>query len=193
MPREQQYLEDNRRHTVGCEPTLTPVGSVLVAGVLSRQVFLRQEGAAVSTSPSNTITRWPTTRRGWAPIRRASLWIAARLDASGFSAATRTSASNLVGTRVSSTIASRSWWSCCPSSAQRNGRLPARLPGNGTCSTFGAMADVQRHYNFADLFELAADKVPDRVAVIDKRRAGHVPRARRAGEPLRARAARTRA
>jgi acyl-CoA synthetase (AMP-forming)/AMP-acid ligase II len=27
-----------------------------------------------------------------------------------------------------------------------------------------------RHYNFADLFELAADKVPDRVAVIDKRR-----------------------
>jgi acyl-CoA synthetase (AMP-forming)/AMP-acid ligase II len=32
------------------------------------------------------------------------------------------------------------------------------------------MADVQRHYNFADLFELAADKVPDRVAIIDKRR-----------------------
>ena len=32
------------------------------------------------------------------------------------------------------------------------------------------MADVQRHYNFADLFELAADKVPDRVALIDKRR-----------------------
>jgi acyl-CoA synthetase (AMP-forming)/AMP-acid ligase II len=29
---------------------------------------------------------------------------------------------------------------------------------------------VTRHYNFADLFELAADKVPDRVAVIDKRR-----------------------
>jgi acyl-CoA synthetase (AMP-forming)/AMP-acid ligase II len=27
-----------------------------------------------------------------------------------------------------------------------------------------------RHYNFADLFELAADKVPDRVAIIDKRR-----------------------
>ena len=27
-----------------------------------------------------------------------------------------------------------------------------------------------RHYNFADLFELAADKVPDRIAVIDKRR-----------------------
>ena len=27
-----------------------------------------------------------------------------------------------------------------------------------------------RHYNFADLFELAADKVPDRVALIDKRR-----------------------
>ncbi|MDQ1468444.1 MAG: 3-oxocholest-4-en-26-oate---CoA ligase, partial [Actinomycetota bacterium] len=32
------------------------------------------------------------------------------------------------------------------------------------------MADVQRHYNFADLFEMAADKVPDRVAIIDKRR-----------------------
>jgi acyl-CoA synthetase (AMP-forming)/AMP-acid ligase II len=32
------------------------------------------------------------------------------------------------------------------------------------------MADVQRHYNFADLFEMAADKVPDRVALIDKRR-----------------------
>ncbi len=32
------------------------------------------------------------------------------------------------------------------------------------------MADVQRHYNFADLFELAADKVPDRTALIDKRR-----------------------
>jgi acyl-CoA synthetase (AMP-forming)/AMP-acid ligase II len=32
------------------------------------------------------------------------------------------------------------------------------------------MADTQRHYNFADLFELAADKVPDRVALIDKRR-----------------------
>jgi acyl-CoA synthetase (AMP-forming)/AMP-acid ligase II len=32
------------------------------------------------------------------------------------------------------------------------------------------MADVQRHYNFADLFELAADKVPDRIALIDKRR-----------------------
>ena len=32
------------------------------------------------------------------------------------------------------------------------------------------MADVQRHYNFVDLFELAADKVPDRVAIIDKRR-----------------------
>jgi 3-oxocholest-4-en-26-oate---CoA ligase len=29
---------------------------------------------------------------------------------------------------------------------------------------------VTRHYNFADLFELAADKVPDRVAIIDKRR-----------------------
>ena len=29
---------------------------------------------------------------------------------------------------------------------------------------------VTRHYNFADLFELAADKVPDRIAVIDKRR-----------------------
>src|SRR4051812_16580793 len=27
-----------------------------------------------------------------------------------------------------------------------------------------------RHYNFADLFELAADKVPDRIAIIDKRR-----------------------
>ena len=27
-----------------------------------------------------------------------------------------------------------------------------------------------RHYNFADLFELAADKVPDRVALIDARR-----------------------
>jgi 3-oxocholest-4-en-26-oate---CoA ligase len=27
-----------------------------------------------------------------------------------------------------------------------------------------------RHYNFADLFELAADKVPDRIALIDKRR-----------------------
>jgi len=32
------------------------------------------------------------------------------------------------------------------------------------------MADLQRHYNFADLFEMAADKVPDRVALIDKRR-----------------------
>jgi acyl-CoA synthetase (AMP-forming)/AMP-acid ligase II len=32
-----------------------------------------------------------------------------------------------------------------------------------------AMSET-RHYNFADLFELAADKVPDRVAVIDKRR-----------------------
>ena len=29
---------------------------------------------------------------------------------------------------------------------------------------------VTRHYNFADLFELAADKVPDRITVIDKRR-----------------------
>ena len=29
---------------------------------------------------------------------------------------------------------------------------------------------VTRHYNFADLFELAADKVPDRIAVIDRRR-----------------------
>src|SRR3954471_18767862 len=28
----------------------------------------------------------------------------------------------------------------------------------------------QPHYNFADLFELAADKVPDRVALIDARR-----------------------
>jgi acyl-CoA synthetase (AMP-forming)/AMP-acid ligase II len=27
-----------------------------------------------------------------------------------------------------------------------------------------------RHYNFADLFELTADKVPDRVAVVDRRR-----------------------
>ena len=26
------------------------------------------------------------------------------------------------------------------------------------------------HYNFADFFELAADKVPDRVAVVDRRR-----------------------
>src|SRR4051794_5487150 len=26
------------------------------------------------------------------------------------------------------------------------------------------------HYNFADLFELAADKVPERTAIIDKRR-----------------------
>ena len=31
------------------------------------------------------------------------------------------------------------------------------------------MGETQRHYNFADLFELAADKVPDRVAIIDKR------------------------
>ena len=30
------------------------------------------------------------------------------------------------------------------------------------------MAD--RHFNFADLFELAADTVPDRVAVVDRRR-----------------------
>ena len=26
------------------------------------------------------------------------------------------------------------------------------------------------HYNFADLFELAVDKVPDRVALVDHRR-----------------------
>src|SRR3954470_19923247 len=32
------------------------------------------------------------------------------------------------------------------------------------------MGETQRHYNFADLFELAADKVPDRIAIIDKRR-----------------------
>jgi len=32
------------------------------------------------------------------------------------------------------------------------------------------MSETTRHYNFADLFELAADKVPDRVAIIDKRR-----------------------
>ena len=29
---------------------------------------------------------------------------------------------------------------------------------------------MTRHFNFADLFELAADKVPDRVAVVDRRR-----------------------
>jgi len=29
---------------------------------------------------------------------------------------------------------------------------------------------MHRHFNFADLFELAADKVPDRVAVVDRRR-----------------------
>ena len=29
---------------------------------------------------------------------------------------------------------------------------------------------MKRHFNFADLFELAADKVPDRVAVVDRRR-----------------------
>ena len=29
---------------------------------------------------------------------------------------------------------------------------------------------MNRHFNFADLFELAADKVPDRVAVVDRRR-----------------------
>ncbi len=29
---------------------------------------------------------------------------------------------------------------------------------------------MQRHYNFADLFELAADKVPDRLALVDARR-----------------------
>jgi 3-oxocholest-4-en-26-oate---CoA ligase len=29
---------------------------------------------------------------------------------------------------------------------------------------------MQRHYNFADLFELAVDKVPDRTAVVDRRR-----------------------
>jgi acyl-CoA synthetase (AMP-forming)/AMP-acid ligase II len=32
------------------------------------------------------------------------------------------------------------------------------------------MSETTRHYNFADLFELAADKVPDRVVIIDKRR-----------------------
>jgi len=29
---------------------------------------------------------------------------------------------------------------------------------------------MSAHYNFADLFELAVDKVPDRVAVVDHRR-----------------------
>lgn len=32
------------------------------------------------------------------------------------------------------------------------------------------MPPVTRHYNFADLFELVADKVPDRTAVVDTRR-----------------------
>ena len=31
-------------------------------------------------------------------------------------------------------------------------------------------AAAERHYNFADLFEMAVDKVPDRIAVIDDRR-----------------------
>ena len=47
-----------------------------------------------------------------------------------------------------------------------------------------------RHYNFADLFELAADKVPDRVALDRQAARGHLPRARRALDPARARACR---
>jgi len=31
-------------------------------------------------------------------------------------------------------------------------------------------SSVPRHFNFADLFELAADTVPDRIAVVDRRR-----------------------
>ena len=43
------------------------------------------------------------------------------------------------------------------------------MPKTETCSTFHRMSET-RHYNFADLFELAADTVPDRIALIDKRR-----------------------
>ena len=59
---------------------------------------------------------------------------------------------------------------------------------SGTCSTFGPMPT--RHYNFADLFELAVDKVPDRLALVDAPPRGHLPRARRAREPARAHARR---
>src|SRR4051812_8749816 len=48
----------------------------------------------------------------------------------------------------------------------RRYRSPVGTMGE-TCSTFAGMA---RHFNFADLFELAVDKVPDRVALIDARR-----------------------
>ena len=50
------------------------------------------------------------------------------------------------------------------------------------------MSETTRHYNFADLFELAADKVPDRVAHRRQAPRGDVPRARRALDPLRPRA-----
>src|SRR3974377_1163423 len=39
-----------------------------------------------------------------------------------------------------------------------------------TCSIFAGMPPGTPHYNFADLFELAADKVPDHAALIDARR-----------------------
>ena len=52
---------------------------------------------------------------------------------------------------------------------------------------------MTRHFNFADLFELAADKVPDRVAVIDRRRRVTYRELDERGEPARPRAARTRA